>query len=1850
MLDQLFRIRRDRRSPGRPLRRQSQAICRRAKFAGFEPLEGRALLSTTTITQWNFEAQTLAPSVGSGTAALLSPTSGLFGAGTGGTGTFAWQTSTFANQGEESGARGVEFRFSTVGYEDVRFSFDHRASGTASRWAQVDYTLDGTTWTVGHWNNGGGISPHDAFYSFDVDFSDVPGADDNANFGVRVVSIFSPVAFDQSSTLAPFAANTAYMRANAGAVYVPNTSVATGDYAGGGNWRLDNVTLSGALIVPPDPSPELAVVTTSPTVTNVTSFTATLAGTATAQGVILERGFVVAPTGVNAAPQLDGTGVTKVVATAGSGSYTAVATRLSSLTGYSYRAYATTAAGTVYGDLATFATAEGPIAFWDFAGGLRNTTTAGGAGTASLVGGTTEADRDNAWQVTTFPAQGQDSGTAGVQFLVPTVGYEDVVLSFDHFASNSSSRWARLDYTLDGGETWTTGFWNNAGGIAPGEFYYPFEVDFSEVAGAANNPDFGVRIVSIFSPVSFSDGLGGNFSADAAYHRARVSGGNPYAGSGNWRFQNVTFAGTAVTAQAPLVNAVDPSVVKGTSATLGGTVTSGGGRDVTARGVLVAPASFSGTLELGAEGVFRFEAAAGGLGGFTTAATGLSLSTDYVYRAFATNADGLTGYAATGQFSTLAADLISTVTTLDAFAAEATFGTPVTFTGTVSAVGSAQTPAGTVQIRAGGPTGTLLASTTVAGDGTFSAASSAIAIGTYSGIAAYFLVGDTFDGSSSAVAVGSLTIDPAAFTPGNLLVLRVGDGTAAIGSTAGAVTLLEYTPQGVLVQQIPVASSGVGGLTLRADSTSEGVLSLAADRQSITFGGYRATAGDSNPTVSGVARVIGSLGIDGVIDTTRSFTGVFTGDSLRSVATDDGSNFWLSGAGNANTGGVRHVADGGPALTGLLASPPVDPNTRQIVVLDGNLFVSSGSNGTGRSVYQVGTGLPTTAGQPLNNVLPVGGSSQYQSFYFADLDPAVSWGNTGFDTLYATDSSAVTKYGYGPGDGGFAWTDRGSIVLAGASGLTGFTGSNGEVTLYVTSNLAATGGISTIVDTSGAGGTLSTTAANINAAAPVTAGGNYAFRGIAFVPRAGIDTTATITGITSDVTEEFLQEVTFAATVEAASGGAAPTGVVQFRSGNVLLATATLTGTSATATATIATTAIPFGTYSGITARFIPDGNASANLFNPSVSAAFGEDLVVEPQGDLTTTVITGLSPLAASYGDVIAFSGTVTGDGDGLPTGTIEIRAGGAGGTLLASGSVTGGTFSVSSTTIAGGNYSGIVAVFSGVAGFQNSVSPAFEGTLEVAFTQLGVGDIAFTGFQPAAPESLSFVLLRDVIAGTTLTITDNPWDGSALGSGEGTSTITFTQGFSAGTVFEYLEYDLTAGDIDGVRWAHGLNTGTFSTDGLFDVTTSGFGLSTSGDNLFAYQGAAPTSAVASNWIAGFSTQAFLTTGTVSGQTSYLPAALATGDAAIALGLAAGDPAGQGRRLDALGTVAGTPAQIRAVLADAASWVVTTAAANFTSPTIFDVDTTVQPTTAPTVSGVYVRGSTWENGYLDLGVFTTIDGSRLGWQLPDGSGQLANASAVSWVNVDTISVRFSEPVQLPAVDALQIVRGNPNGNATTTPVSRELLAGGTVVRWTFAESLANGRYFISIPSAGIVNAAGTSSLDGEWTTGESTFAAGSGDGTAGGIFNFAFMVLRGNVSGQGAVQTSEVLATRTQIGQPVTALNHRFAVTGQASITVATFLTVRQQSGANIGSFVAPTPPMEVSNAVSASVSNAMSLTGFAAQPVASVSASGSADIVTVAPTLTAVTATAKPESVAVASEAWSWFALESELRAKKK
>lgn len=196
------------------------------------------------------------------------------------------------------------------------------------------------------------------------------------------------------------------------------------------------------------------------------------------------------------------------------------------------------------------------ITQWDFnantfsvSGGSTNAPNpAFGAGLASAVGGTvvsfasgnsnggsTDPDttaNDFGWGVTTFPASSGLNKSAGVQFKVSTLGFTDIKLAFDIRHSNTSSRYERVQYSLDGVNfVDTTGFTGAAGDT----WFNSRLVDLTGVAGVANNANFAFRIVSEWESSALGSGAD-NFVASAT----------TYAGTGTWRFDMVNVSGSAV--------------------------------------------------------------------------------------------------------------------------------------------------------------------------------------------------------------------------------------------------------------------------------------------------------------------------------------------------------------------------------------------------------------------------------------------------------------------------------------------------------------------------------------------------------------------------------------------------------------------------------------------------------------------------------------------------------------------------------------------------------------------------------------------------------------------------------------------------------------------------------------------------------------------------------------------------------------------------------------------------------------------------------------------------------------------------------------------------------------------------------------------------------------------------------------------------------------------------------------------------------------------------------------------------------------------------------------------------------
>jgi hypothetical protein len=338
----------------------------------------------------------------------------------------------------------------------------------------------------------------------------------------------------------------------------------------------------------------------------------------------------------------------------------------------------------------------------------------------------------------------------------------------------------------------------------------------------------------------------------------------------------------------------------------------------------------------------------------------------------------------------------------------------------------------------------------------------------------------------------------AAFTPGDLVVYRVGDPLNPIttSGTSAPIFLDEYTTTGSLVQSIAVPPSGTNMMSASMTATSEGLISLSSDANYLMFTGYRAapnTASVASTDASLVPRVVASIDAWGNIVTRNLGPTTFSGNNIRSATSTNGSDVWVSGvvASGSGIGGVLYLSFGGSGETQLAASPN---DTRQLAIYNNQLYTSSdkGTNSF-KGIDVVGSGLPTTGGQTvvrLPGLTDTLDPSDF-SFFMADLSPSVS----GLDTMYIADddktAGGLFKYSLVNGN----WVLTGSKAVGNNNKYRGLTGtvSGGTVSLYATRKDGAE--LASLVDTNGYNATISGSFNLID-----TAGTNTAFRGVAFVP------------------------------------------------------------------------------------------------------------------------------------------------------------------------------------------------------------------------------------------------------------------------------------------------------------------------------------------------------------------------------------------------------------------------------------------------------------------------------------------------------------------------------------------------------------------------------------------------------------------------------------------------------------------------------------------------------------------------------------------------------------------------------
>ena len=339
-----------------------------------------------------------------------------------------------------------------------------------------------------------------------------------------------------------------------------------------------------------------------------------------------------------------------------------------------------------------------------------------------------------------------------------------------------------------------------------------------------------------------------------------------------------------------------------------------------------------------------------------------------------------------------------------------------------------------------------------------------------------------------------------AFTPGDLVIYRVGNGTETLASTGNTVFLDEYTPTGTLKQSIQInnGTTGAGGndLISSGTATSEGELSLSPDGQYLALTGYD-TATGGTASLSGTAaatvnRTVDIFGANGAIKSSTALSDFADGNNPRgAVPTSGGANFYATGG----AGGVRYGTVG--ATTSVQLST-TNLNLRGVVIAGGQLYVSTQSGTNTFGLGAVGTGTPTTSGQTITGLLGLPNQAKAtfapNQFAFADLSSTVP----GVDTLYVADENStaggtIDKFSLVGGN----WTANGTITAANVRGLT-LQVVGGTVNLFATTGgSTATGGgtLYGFADTTGYNATVSGAANTL-----ATAAANESFRGIAFAP------------------------------------------------------------------------------------------------------------------------------------------------------------------------------------------------------------------------------------------------------------------------------------------------------------------------------------------------------------------------------------------------------------------------------------------------------------------------------------------------------------------------------------------------------------------------------------------------------------------------------------------------------------------------------------------------------------------------------------------------------------------------------
>lgn len=341
----------------------------------------------------------------------------------------------------------------------------------------------------------------------------------------------------------------------------------------------------------------------------------------------------------------------------------------------------------------------------------------------------------------------------------------------------------------------------------------------------------------------------------------------------------------------------------------------------------------------------------------------------------------------------------------------------------------------------------------------------------------------------SGVTLSSLPAS--AVAPDQLVVVSVDTAGATGLTTPSLVTVnVDGTASTAPTVALPATAAAPNRpFTLSGSSNAQGYLKLSADKRYLTLAGYAAapgsyTLGDPKDSLTAdLERVVARVDSTGAADTSTGLGTAFGKSHARSVVTENGSSFYVTGSGadGVPAAGVVKFDLGGANATAISGTWA---NTRVVDIADGRLYATSDKT----PVKGIGSwaGLPTasTAPTPVASIA----TGTPTDLALLDLDPTVP----GVDTAYVIVEGAtgILKFT----SNGTTWTARGSRAIAAQSLTARVTG--GDAELFIVEGSAAGNRLVTVTDSADP----QTTAAFGATTILTTSTGSTALRGVAFAP------------------------------------------------------------------------------------------------------------------------------------------------------------------------------------------------------------------------------------------------------------------------------------------------------------------------------------------------------------------------------------------------------------------------------------------------------------------------------------------------------------------------------------------------------------------------------------------------------------------------------------------------------------------------------------------------------------------------------------------------------------------------------